>query len=140
MKCPKCGSEDICHPIVFRAAGLELACCVCECCNYAWFPEQQSIIDKQAKELLEAAELHLADEQSIRNMQKEITRLEQELAKWKQAHAKLLDATYQSHDGHWDRMGTRGANCPECIRAEMMRKEAADIIAGPIPTPEGGKE
>lgn len=43
----------------------------------------------------------------------------------KKAYDKMKDASYQSHNGHWDSMGTRGANCPECNRANKLRKEAA---------------
>lgn len=31
------------------------------------------------------------------------------------------EASYQSHSGHWDREGTGGRHCPECIRARELR-------------------
>ena len=44
------------------------------------------------------------------------------------AFLKMKEASYQSHSGHWNREGTRGLNCPECIRANKLRKEACDLF------------
>ena len=45
-----------------------------------------------------------------------------------QAFEKMKEASFQSHYGHWDREGTRGLNCPECIRAKELRHEAAELM------------
>ena len=37
-------------------------------------------------------------------------------------------ASVQGHYGHWDSMGTFGANCPECIRARELREKANAIL------------
>ncbi|MBF0102060.1 MAG: hypothetical protein HQK77_14250 [Desulfobacterales bacterium] len=42
----------------------------------------------------------------------------------KDAFLKMREASFQSHTGHWDKEGTGGINCPECIRASELRKEA----------------
>lgn len=38
------------------------------------------------------------------------------------------EASYQSHNGHWDKEGTHGVNCPECIRARALREKAEAIL------------
>ena len=43
------------------------------------------------------------------------------------AFLKMKEASLQDHSGHWDRQGTHGANCPECVRASKLRKEAMDL-------------
>jgi hypothetical protein len=40
------------------------------------------------------------------------------------AYKLMRDATFQSHTGHWDSLGTHGVNCPECVRANKIREEA----------------
>ncbi len=37
-------------------------------------------------------------------------------------------ASIQSHGGHWDRKQTGGANCPECLRASELRREADALM------------
>lgn len=44
----------------------------------------------------------------------------------KEAFLIMKNASYQSHTGHWDIQGTHGANCPECLRANQLRKEASE--------------
>jgi len=46
----------------------------------------------------------------------------------KKAYKTLREASFQSHDGHWDPEGTHGQNCPECIRARKIRQEADEIF------------
>lgn len=38
------------------------------------------------------------------------------------------DASIQSHGRHWDRQQTGGANCPECLRASELRREADALM------------
>ena len=40
------------------------------------------------------------------------------------AYHTMEQAACQSHSGHWDKEGTHGANCPECIRATELTKTA----------------
>lgn len=47
------------------------------------------------------------------------------------AFSMMESAASQSHNGHWDKQGTHGRNCPECIRARKLRKEA-NILFGEI--------
>ena len=37
-------------------------------------------------------------------------------------------ATYQSHNGHWDRTMQGGAGCPECIKAREARAECDTVL------------
>ena len=47
---------------------------------------------------------------------------------YKQAFYRMREASTQSHYAHWDRAGTGGANCPECIRSRNLRVEAVAIF------------
>lgn len=49
-----------------------------------------------------------------------------------EAYQKMKKASYQAHDSHWDREGTGGLNCPECLRARSLRKEAEKIYTRAI--------
>jgi hypothetical protein len=74
-QCPKCGSEDTGYT-VGKLGGVPGATIHrCEHCSRAWTDWQQSEITALQAKLVDAAALHLADEQSIRNMQAEIDRL-----------------------------------------------------------------
>lgn len=39
------------------------------------------------------------------------------------------DASYQSHNGHWDTTGGGGSGCPQCIRAHELRDKAELVLA-----------
>jgi hypothetical protein len=39
----------------------------------------------------------------------------------------LKEAAIQGHNLHWDKLGTYGANCPECQRASKLLAEARQI-------------
>lgn len=47
---------------------------------------------------------------------------------YRQAFHKMREASLQSHYAHWDRAGTGGTNCPECIRSRSLRAEADNIF------------
>ena len=53
---------------------------------------------------------------------------DQILRLYEKSFQKMRQASEQSHNGHWDSKMTSGANCPECIRANGLRKEADDIF------------
>jgi hypothetical protein len=53
---------------------------------------------------------------------REIERLKVRGAAYEEAYGIAHRATYQSHSGHWDKTGQRGAGCPECIRAREARE------------------
>ena len=42
----------------------------------------------------------------------------------------LRQASCQSHIGHWDRQGTHGQNCPECLRTRALRERAEAALRG----------
>lgn len=44
------------------------------------------------------------------------------------AYKMMKDASYQSHDGHWDYTGEHGKNCRECERANKLRNEADKLF------------
>lgn len=50
------------------------------------------------------------------------------LENYKQAYLIMREATYQSHNGHWDSTMQHGAGCPECIRARGLRAKADKIL------------
>lgn len=46
------------------------------------------------------------------------------------ANSLLMECSYQSHSGHWDRTGQSGAGCDECNRARRLREEAKALATG----------
>jgi hypothetical protein len=69
MNCPKCGRSTI------RYTNRAMGTMTCDNCFVYWTDWQQREIEQLKKLRQEQDELHLADEQSIRNMQQEIDRL-----------------------------------------------------------------
>jgi len=51
----------------------------------------------------------------------------------------MRDASFQSHSGHWDKEGTGGRNCPECIRSRELREEADMMFAEALKEPNSGQ-
>ena len=44
------------------------------------------------------------------------------------AFYKMREASFQSHNGHWDMTGGAGSGCPECVRAGKLREEADSMF------------
>lgn len=65
--------------------------------------------------------------------------LRAQLGTYIEVFQRAYKATYQSHTGHWDRQGTRGANCPECRRAQEAREDCQNIIKAKLATPTSGE-
>lgn len=55
--------------------------------------------------------------------------LESENKRLREALEIYKNASYQSHNGHWDMTMQGGAGCPECIRARELRVKADEILA-----------
>lgn len=55
--------------------------------------------------------------------------LESENNRLREALEIYKNASYQSHNGHWDMTMQGGAGCPECIRARELRVKADEILA-----------
>jgi hypothetical protein len=49
----------------------------------------------------------------------------------------MRDASFQSHYGHWDRDGTGGLNCPECIRSRELRERADELAQAALAAAKG---
>ena len=49
-------------------------------------------------------------------------------ATYEEAYGIALQATYQSHNGHWDSTMRGGLGCPECIRAREARENCDAAI------------
>ncbi len=41
---------------------------------------------------------------------------------------KLRQASFQSHNGHFDMTRQGGRGCPECIRARKLRDQAEELL------------
>jgi len=54
--------------------------------------------------------------------------MKQVIELYRQAFVAMEAAAFQSHSGHWDSQGTYGLHCPECIRANKLRKEAVELM------------
>lgn len=52
-----------------------------------------------------------------------------EIARLWEALKIYREASFQSHNGHWDMTMQHGAGCLECIRARELRAKANHIIA-----------
>lgn len=52
-----------------------------------------------------------------------------EIARLREALELYKNASYQSHNGHWDMTMQGGKGCPECIRARELRVKADEILA-----------
>lgn len=53
----------------------------------------------------------------------------QEIARLREALEIYREASFQSHNGHWDMTMQHGAGCPECIRVRELRAKADHIVA-----------
>ena len=59
----------------------------------------------------------------IKELQAQVERLTIRGAAYERAFGIAYRATYQSHNGHWDRTMQGGTGCPECIRAREARED-----------------
>ncbi len=82
-----------------------------------------SIVKKACSRVTENAEKEKAE------LRKDVERLRLRNEIFEAAYNRAYKGTYQSHNGHWDREGTGGVNCPECIRANEAREDCQKIIA-----------
>lgn len=55
--------------------------------------------------------------------------LEAQVERLRQACDIYRNASFQSHSGHWDSQQTHGRNCPECNRADELRRQADEVLA-----------
>jgi len=55
-------------------------------------------------------------------LRKDVERLRIRNAAYEEAYGIAYQATFQSHNGHWDATMQGGKGCPECIRAQEARE------------------
>lgn len=67
--------------------------------------------------------------ETIAEQRAEIEQLEAKIARLREALELYKNASYQSHNGHWDMTMQGGVGCPECIRARELRVKADEILA-----------
>ena len=84
---------------------------------------------------LEFSSLQAADEAA-----KAIRQAIQEIKQLRLAAGILWWASYQSHNGHWDKTGGSGSGCPECQQAMKLRDRARKILGDSPDYPEEGLE
>ena len=90
-----------------------------------WLERCRTTTDLATKRQI-ALVCYLNDE--IDRLTKRVKELERHVATAVQAGNLYRQASYQSHSGHWDSTMQGGKGCPECIRANDLRKEADELM------------
>lgn len=69
-------------------------------------------------------------EDYAKELEQQHATLRERCERLEKANSLLMECSYQSHSGHWDRTGQSGAGCDECNRARRLREEAKALATG----------
>lgn len=100
--------------------------------------EAKTMIEGWRKDILSGRHISPAGENAVylfdhltaenARLTKRVEELERHVATLVQAGNLYRQASFQSHSGHWDSTMQHGKGCPECIRANDLRKQADEMM------------